>query len=498
MRALTLTVALSAAGLSACAARTTAPLAPGAGPPATVMSSADALRADIDRIFDDPALAHALVGVRVESLEDGRLIYARHSDTRVIPASSLKIVTAAVAADRRGWDHRFETRLEAVGRVDGGVLHGDLIAVGGGDPTIAAPDLIAAPLFDEWALALQRTGITRIDGRLIGDDNAFDDEPLGAGWAWDYLTAGYAAPSGALSYNDNVAVVHATAGAAAGAPARVHILPAGHGLQVENHVVTAAADAPVALTLERLPGSATLTIRGQVPAGGPVERRVTTVANPTMFFVDGLRAALAARGILVRDGTWDIDDVVPETIEGERRTIATHASPPLSSIVGQMMKVSQNYYGEMLIKAVGRTADATGSTERGHTVVRETLDRWQVPADSLVMYDGSGLSRYNYATADLLAAVLRHVWESPTLRGPFVAALPVAGHDGTLGARMTDTLRRRVQAKTGTIANVRALAGFAETSAGEKLVFVMIANHYTAPNTQVDAVMERALERLIQ
>jgi D-alanyl-D-alanine carboxypeptidase/D-alanyl-D-alanine-endopeptidase (penicillin-binding protein 4) len=97
-----------------------------------------------------------------------------------------------------------------------------------------------------------------------------------------------------------------------------------------------------------------------------------------------------------------------------------------------------------------------------------------------------------------MGAVLRTVGQAAAQRGPFAAALPVAGHDGTLASRMTTTLRRRVQAKTGTIANVRALAGFAETSSGEKLAFAIIANHFTAPNADVDAVIERVLERLVR
>ncbi len=164
------------------------------------------------------------------------------------------------------------------------------------------------------------------------------------------------------------------------------------------------------------------------------------------------------------------------------------------------MKVSQNYYGEMFLKALGRgTGGEPGSTERGRGAVLQTLAGWNVASDALVMYDGSGLSRYNYVSAELVSGILTHVWQDERLRGPFVAALPVSGLDGTLESRMRNTpLDRRVQAKTGTIDNVRSLAGYIETKGGETLVFAMIANHFTSPNAQVDAVMEQALERLLQ
>jgi D-alanyl-D-alanine carboxypeptidase/D-alanyl-D-alanine-endopeptidase (penicillin-binding protein 4) len=113
------------------------------------------------------------------------------------------------------------------------------------------------------------------------------------------------------------------------------------------------------------------------------------------------------------------------------------------------------------------------------------------------MYDGSGLSRYNYVSADAIVRLLTHVWQTERLRGPFIASLPIAGKDGTLANRMRGTaLEGKVEAKTGTIANVRSLSGFLETKSGQHIVFSMIVNHYTTPSAQVDAVVERALARL--
>lgn len=498
-------LALASAGLPSCATTPPAPIVSAPGPATipilpTPASPTNSLQADLDQIFEAPALAGALVAVRVDSLQDGRTLYVRHNTLRVVPASALKILTTAVAARRLGWNHRFETRLETTGPVNDGVLQGDLIVVGGGDPSIAAQDLREAPVFGEWADALRQAGITRIDGRIIGDDTAFDDEPLGAGWAWDYLSAGYAAPSGALSYNENVVVVRASPGPAAGDAALVEIGPPGHGLEPDVQVVTGPAGSAATLTVTRAPGRTSVSIRGRVPVGSAPVIRTTTIENPSQFFIEGFRLALARRGIRVRDGAWDIDEITDAARLAARRPLARHLSAPLSSLVGYAMKVSQNYYGEMLLKAVGRGADATpGSTERGRAAVREVLGEWNISTDALVLHDGSGLSRYNYVSADLMNELLLRVWRDEGLRGPFVAALPVGGHDGTLEARMRNSrLDRRVQAKTGTISNVRSLAGYLERESGEKLAFTMIANHFVAPNAQIDAVMERALERLLR
>ncbi len=203
-----------------------------------------------------------------------------------------------------------------------------------------------------------------------------------------------------------------------------------------------------------------------------------------------------ARGIVVRDGTWSLNDLErPPT--AQRRTIASRRSPPLSTLAGYFMKVSQNFYTETLLRTFGRQSTGSGSADAARSAARAALVAWGIPPDSFVMDDGSGLSRYDYATAHSIVALLEHVWHDERLRGPFLASLPVAGHDGTLASRMTSTpLDARVQAKTGTLSNVRALSGYLETASGERLAFSMIANNFTAAGTAVNAIFEQALERL--
>ena len=457
--------------------------------------TSQSLQSDLDRIFSDPLLARAIIGARVESLRDGRLVYAQNDQKLVMPASNMKALTLAVAAERLGWDYTFDTRLDATGDVSGGILHGDLVVSGTGDPSIGA----AASPFGEWAGLLADAGIRRIEGRIIGDDNAFDDDGIGPGWSWDDLVTYYAAPTGGLSYNENAVSLRMTPGATAGASVATDITPAGHGLTLNNQLKTGAAGSAVSVSLDRIAGQLTLTARGTLPAGGAATNRSASVDNPTQFFVEGLRLALIARGITVTGGAWDIDDVIDAPPGPARRPIARHTSPPLSSIAGYFMKVSQNFYAETVVKALGRAAAGAGTHEAGRRIVRETLAAWGVPAEAVVVVDGSGLSRYNYVTASTMVTVFRRMWQDERMRGAFAASLPVAGHDGTLDTRMRGTfLDAHVQAKTGTISNVRALSGYLETRSGHRLVFSIIVNHYTAPTAQIDAIVERALARLAE
>jgi D-alanyl-D-alanine carboxypeptidase/D-alanyl-D-alanine-endopeptidase (penicillin-binding protein 4) len=462
----------------------------------TPLSPSDNLQAELDRIFDDPILARATVGVRVESLRDGRVIYQRHAGTHVIPASNMKLITLAAAAERLGWDHQFATHLDGVGAVHEGTLYGDLVVSGDGDPSIVSPDGGIPQLFLGWADAVREAGIRQVQGRLIGDDSAFDDDVLGAGWAWDNLDAGYAAPAGALSYNENVVEVRITAGGESGSPAVVRLTPPGATLDVTGRVVTGPPGSAASVTVARALGSTRLVVNGQVPAGGPEFVRTAPVVNPTSFFVEGLAAALTARGIAVSGGAWDLDEVAGPPPPNRFR-IGERQSLPLSALAGRFMKDSQNFYGEMLLKAIGRAEAGLGTAENGRRGVRAILAAWGAGDDEVVMYDGSGLSRYNYVTADAIVRVLTQVWRDERLRGPFLASLPIGGVDGTLAARMTTPeLHGRVQAKTGTINHVRALSGYLTRADGETLVFSMIANHFTAPSTAIDAVVERALATL--
>jgi D-alanyl-D-alanine carboxypeptidase/D-alanyl-D-alanine-endopeptidase (penicillin-binding protein 4) len=459
---------------------------------------APATTADLDALLENPVLARALVGVRIESLRTGQVLYERNGARHVVPASNMKLVTLAVAAERLGWDFQYETRLEALGTIQDGVLHGDLVVVGSGDPSIGSQDAGPSPLFALWVEALRRAGIRRVDGRVIGDDNAFDDEGRGAGWSWDYLTAGYAAPAGALSYNENVAVVRASPGAAEGLPGSVTVTPPGSLFELVNEVTTGAADSRATLSVSRVAGERRLTVRGRVPAAGGEIVRTTSIDHPTRFFVQGLTDTLAAYGVRVTGGAWDIDDLPEPLAESGRAVVARHLSPPLSVLAGHLMKVSQNFYAETLLRTIGRAADGTGSDDSGRRAVRETLASWDIPADALVVYDGSGLSRYNYVTANAMVSILARMWTDERHRGPFVASLPVGGHDGTLASRMRDpVLARRVQAKTGTIANVRALSGFLDTASGDKLVFSIIANHFTAASREIDEIVEEMLRRIL-
>lgn len=471
--------------------------------PAARARTRAALARDIDRFVQDPALARALVALDIRSLATRERWVARNAGTLVMPASNMKILTLAAAAERLGWDYRFVTTLVSDAPIDEGVLRGDLVVVGTGDPTIAERDGRAATVFAALAEQLVAAGVRRVDGRLIGDDDAFEDEDLGAGWSWDYLAYGYAAPVGALQYNESTVELRLTPGRAPGDTVAFELDPPWSGLTVENLLTTGAAGERASLDVERRPGSAVLRLAGRLPAGGAPVVRSVSVDNPTEFFLRALRAALVSRGLDVRGGVADIDALSAWRPPGRpgrpRRVLAAVESPPLAEIGRVLMKVSQNLYAETLLKALDRHAhpDRPGSAAGGRQVVREVLEGWGIPADGFVQLDGSGLSRYNYVTAETIVGVLQHLYADPRHRDAFLATLPVAGRDGTLTRRLAGTpAEGNARAKTGSIANVRALSGYVATADGEPLVFSIIVNHFTAPTSAIDAIVDGIVARL--
>jgi D-alanyl-D-alanine carboxypeptidase/D-alanyl-D-alanine-endopeptidase (penicillin-binding protein 4) len=459
-----------------------------------------ALKADLASYYQDQAFQPAVWGVLVKSLATGETLFALNPGTFLMPASNMKVVTMAAAAEKLGWDYRFTTTVVATGPVQGGVLKGDLVVVGSGDPSLGGRPTEGPSILERWADEIRAKGITRVDGRIIGHDNVFDDEGLGQGWAWDYLAYGYAAPVGGLDFSENVVRLSFTPGAAVGEPVVVIAQPEAGGLEIDAVVSTVAQGGELDISVTRQPGSRRLVVRGTVPVGRADATQTVSVENPTEYLAGGFRRALIARGVEVTGPAVDADALpAPPDVAGAE-PLVRYSSPSLAEIGKVLLKVSQNLYADTLLKVVGRPADGGPATTReGRRVVREILQGWGLAPEGYVLADGSGLSRYNYLTADVLVAVLTRMYADARHIEPFISALPVAGVDGTIAGRMKDTRAQgNARAKTGSIANARALSGYVTSADGEPLVFSMIVNNFNVPQSQADAIIDRAVVRLAE
>jgi D-alanyl-D-alanine carboxypeptidase/D-alanyl-D-alanine-endopeptidase (penicillin-binding protein 4) len=276
-------------------------------------------------------------------------------------------------------------------------------------------------------------------------------------------------------------------------------------LTLLNRATTGPLDTPESIAFRRHLDRPLLEVTGAVPlqppaTGTPVRTVVRQVAvvNPTVFFVESLKSALLAAGIHVTGAAVDLDDVVPDhSAITQHRILATSDSAPLGEVAAVLMKDSQNLYAESFLKSVGVATGGSGTTRDGRAGTLAALGDLGIDHTALVMADGSGLSRYNYATAELLANILQRMYSDPRHREPFLAAMPIAGRDGTLAKRL---LRTRAEgnaaAKTGSISNVRALSGYVRSRDGEPLAFSILANDFIIPAATVNWIVDLAVEIL--
>jgi D-alanyl-D-alanine carboxypeptidase/D-alanyl-D-alanine-endopeptidase (penicillin-binding protein 4) len=281
--------------------------------------------------------------------------------------------------------------------------------------------------------------------------------------------------------------------------ASASLVDPGSGLTLDNALRTGPAGAPASIDLTRAPGSTRLTLSGTVPAHAAAIAVEAAVPNPTAYFASTLRAALIARGIVVRRQAADIDSAPPGPFPTDAPVLLTWPSASLADIGKRLMKVSQNLYAETLLRELAVSDGHQAAAREGANVVRSTLKAWGVADGGIAVADGSGLSRYNLVSPTALVRVLAHVYSDPRLKDGWMAAMPVGGVDGTLGKRLKGTpAEGRVHAKTGSLSGVRGLSGYIESAGGEWFVFSILANNFAAPTTGADVehVMDEAMARL--
>ena len=247
--------------IGACAT-TRQPRAGNAGAPPS--SPHHALADRLTALLEGDEAEQALWAVFVRSLDAGDVLFAHHGDRLMMPASTMKIITLAVAAERLGWDYSYETRLLSAAPVVNGVLRGDLIVRGNGDPTINTNAGNGMPAFDTWATTLLRAGITAIDGGSSAMTTWSRTRRRGtAGPGTTCPTA--TRHRRALQHHDNVALLTVHPGSVAGEDAVIEIGPAASGVRVVSRVETVSSDGETELTLKRMPDGA-LEVLGAVPA----------------------------------------------------------------------------------------------------------------------------------------------------------------------------------------------------------------------------------------
>ncbi len=472
-------------------------------------SSRDSLARRIEAALSAKALAKARIGILVETADTGRVLFSRGANDLFVTASNTKIVTTAAALDLLGPDYTFATRFVAQGEIEAGVLKGDLVVVGGGDPNLSGRfhDGKAAAVLEDVARRLLLEGIRKVEGDLILDDRAFDTEWIAPGWPRDQLDRWYAAPVAALSLNDNCLDVTIRPGSGPGEPARVSIEPETAYVTFKNEATTTAVRSRNVYSLSRKPGTCIVRLGGEVSSGaGPVVENVT-VDNPPLFFGAVFKEALERTGISV-SGRVRCANRTPE--EAEEAPGGGSAAPPakgrclhvlgtpLWTTVEVTNKNSQNGYAEHVLKVLGYERRGLGSFANGVSAVSDFLAGVGVPRGTYRMVDGSGLSPENRFSPWQLVRVLAAMRDHPTAALAFFRSLPVSGTDGSLKDRLREeAYRGKVAAKTGYIRRASALSGYARCRSGVTATFSVLLNDFAGSNAEMKEIQDQICRAIV-
>ncbi len=433
-----------------------------------------AIRNAIDGVVADEKLPETFWGIYVQNLRTGEVTYSRNADMSLMPASNLKLVTTATALDALGPDYRFVTGLYFDGTARDSTLRGDLVLRGSGDPTFGSLLFERDPL-RAWAQQLRALGVARIEGRIIGDDDAIDDLPYADGWDINYIaTEDWAQSVGGLTYADNLVTLK-IAGTQPGEPATITPDPAGY-VEVRNDLTTSRRRGYNPIRIRRVVGTNQIRIEGSVSAGYEGAARIP-IQDPTGFTLNAFADRLREAGITIAAEIRDADDL-EEPPSYDDAPILVHLSPPLLDILTQINFKSNNLFAEQVFRTFARNGLAIGGEQR----VLEFLEKAGVETAGVSIRDGSGLSRKNLISPEAMGAMLAHVYRSP-MRDAYVGTLARGGQEET-------TLRYRlaglpVRAKTGSIEHVRTLSGYVAGPDDTPYVFVVFANNFTSRSSLV-------------
>lgn len=448
----------------------------------------DELRSQLAAHIEQPRFNSALWGVKIASLDTGKIIFEHHADRLMSPASNSKLYAAALALDRLGPDYRIVTPILATAKLDAeGTIHGDLIVSGRGDPSwkLRRGETNFWSLFAPFVAAFTNAGVRHVTGDLIGDTTFFRSPPTGGGWAVDDLDDSDGAEISALTLDDNFTPIRVTPGVNAGEPCRLEILEPLSGLALDNQTVTATNGAARHLEAHRFRGENVVHFFGVLPAGGAAVTNDMPVLRPAEWFTTALKEALRQNGIVVDGAARTICWPSPPPVASEK--IGEVVSPPLRELIHNFLKPSQNLETDLIFEHTGEILRDTNAPPwtTSEQCALNALDQFLVtnnlPATDVHFDEGSGLSRDNLTTANATLALLQFMAKHRAA-ADFIAALPVAGVDGTLRRRMKNTPAfQNVRAKTGTLRWVNSLSGFVTTAAGEHLVFSLMLNRYDLP-----------------
>jgi len=416
----------------------------------------------------------ATAGVKVYSISDKETVYELNAAATLSVASNMKVATTAAALAKLGARHRLTVKLCRQGEIKAGVLKGDLVIVGLGDPNISGRlhngDVDSA--LDSWAQALAETGVSKVEGSIIADGTAYGSEEIPPGWPQNQLERWYCAPVSSLSINDNCFDVTVAPGPSPGAAAVVSLKPTNGVVKLTNECTTTSSKSKHLISILRRAGTNEVTVRGAFWQSANPQTFNVTLHNPPLVFASALKEALKRHGI----GVAGELKVASAPVDTKKLIPVAEHSTVLSTAIAVTNKRSQNLHAELLLRELGRQA-GKGTREGGLKAVVDFFGEIGIVAKQVSPADGCGLDRNTKLSPGALTALLAHMQSRADFQ-VFKESLAVSGRDGTLEKRLNSGKHAaKVHAKTGYIRGVSSLSGYAVNASGKMFAFSIVFNN---------------------
>ncbi|MCF8364926.1 MAG: D-alanyl-D-alanine carboxypeptidase/D-alanyl-D-alanine-endopeptidase [Bacteroidales bacterium] len=441
----------------------------------------------------EESLSSASVGILLADAKSGEIIIGHNSGKSLVPASVQKLFVAAAALETFGPDYTFKTELVLDGKMDNkGIFTGNVILMGGGDPALGSEryDEHYQNLIGRFAEALQKQGIKKIEGQIIGDASFFGEILLPSTWLWEDIGNYFGAAATGLNIYENTFRLGLNSGQPGSLTKIVNINPEIPGLTFENNVTASSENRDDAWIFGSYLSSRR-EIRGTIPAGRSNFIIKGAIPDAALLAAFQLTQKLEKSGVRV---SGEPKSSYQKAWYKNPETILTIESPPLSEIVYYLNMNSINLYAETLLLHLSKTTTGETSCEKGCEALQGFWKSKGMDINGFFLKDGSGLSRANAITASQLAFLLRYMKNESRFTGEFVSSLPLAGTSGSLKSFGNDTpLTGKFTAKSGYMARVMNYAGYLTTQSGSELVVVVLVNNYSCPNAEMKALLERVI-----
>ncbi len=431
----------------------------------------EVLSKQLDYIFKDDKLKKTKIGVSVYSLSRNEALYDFNSGEALSPASTIKILTSYVALKRLGTDFTFKTYLLTDGKIENGVLNGNLYFKGGGDPGLVTERLYL------MAEELQRWDIKKVKGDLIVDDSIFSTQGDENRIIDNALDRPYNAPVNGLSFNYNTTTVYFRPSSIIGEKIRVYPAPDTGFMEIENRAKTVkGSQNSLQASRQNIRGKEVLIVNGSLGINAGEQRSYFNIDQGALYAGHALKMMLREKNISLSGS------IKKGSTPSQAKQLVEFNSQQLREIVLLMNKFSNNFMADSLVKMIGIEAKGgAGSLSKGLDVLREEATALGINKNGFQITSGSGLARENRICAQQFIDIFKSAYNNFTIFPELMSSLPIASVDGTLKKRMKDSAAaKRLRGKTGTIAGVSTLVGVVQSKGGELLAYAVLLNDQTA------------------